>query len=100
MLVTARHITAQAVRDWQDQARLVITVPFLRGTHAQLLVGAGFRSAKMVAEADQASLMSALLKFATSRDGQGILRNGPPPDIEKVLGWMRNAADAEIARAA
>lgn len=100
MLVTARHITAQAVRDWQDQARLVITVPFLRGTHAQLLVGAGFRSAKMVAEADQASLMSALLTFATSRDGQGILRNGPPPDIEKVLGWMRNAADADVARAA
>ena len=99
-LVTARHITAQAVRDWQDQSRLVITVPFLRGTHAQLLVGAGFRSAQQVAEADQATLMSALLKFATSRDGQGILRNGPPPDIEKVLGWMRNAADAEIARAA
>lgn len=100
MLVTARHITAAAVRDWQDQARLVITVPFLRGTHAQLLVGAGFRSASMVANADQATLMSALLKFATSREGQGILRNGSPPDIEKVLVWMRNAADADVARAA
>ncbi len=100
MLVTARHITAAAVRDWQDQARLVITVPFLRGTHAQLLVGAGFRSATMVATADHATLMSALLTFATSRNGQGILRNGPPPDIEKVLVWMRNAADADVARAA
>lgn len=99
-VVTARHITAQAVRDWQDQARLVITVPFLRGTHAQLLVGAGFRSYEDVALADQATLMSALLKFATTREGQGILRNGPPPDMEKVVKWMEHALESEPARAA
>ena len=28
--------------DWQDQARLVCTLPGLAGTHAQLLVGAGY----------------------------------------------------------
>lgn len=99
-VVTARHITAQAVRDWQDQARLVITVPFLRGTHAQLLVGAGFRNYEDVALADQATLMSALLKFATTREGQGILRNGPPPDLEKVVKWMEHALESEPARAA
>lgn len=76
-IVTARHITAQAVRDWQDQARLVISVPFLRSTHAQLLVGSGFRTYEAVALADQATLMSAILKLATTREGQSILRNGP-----------------------
>lgn len=99
-IVTARHITAQAVRDWQDQARLVITIPFLRGTHAQILVGAGFRSYEDVALADQATLMSAILTFATTREGQSILRNGPPPDLEKVVKWMENALESEPARAA
>ncbi|HRY08049.1 MAG TPA: DUF4332 domain-containing protein, partial [Hyphomicrobiaceae bacterium] len=98
--VTARHITAQAVRDWQDQARLVITVPFLRGTHAQLLVGAGFRNYEQIALAEQATLMSGLLRFATTREGQSILRNGPPPDLEKVVKWMEHALESEPARAA
>lgn len=99
-LVTARHITAQAVRDWQDQARLVITIPFLRGTHAQLLVGSGFRTFEEVALADQATLMSAVLKFATTREGQSILRNGPPPDLQKIVKWMEHALESEPARAA
>lgn len=99
-IVTARHITAQAVRDWQDQARLVISVPFLRSTHAQLLVGSGFRTYEAVALADQATLMSAILKLATTREGQSILRNGPPPDLEKIVGWMENALESEPARAA
>lgn len=98
--VSARHITAQAVRDWQDQARLVIMVPFLRGTHAQLLVGAGFRNYEDLALADQATLMSSLLRFATTREGQSILRNGPPPDLEKVIKWMEHALESEPARAA
>lgn len=99
-IVTARHITAQAVRDWQDQARLVITIPYLRGTHAQILVGAGFRTYEDVALADKATLMSAILTFATTREGQSILRNGPPPDLEKVVKWMENALESEPARAA
>lgn len=99
-IVTARHITAQAVRDWQDQSRLVLTVPFLRGTHAQLLVGAGFRTYEDLALADQATLMSSLLKFATTREGQSILRSGPSPDLEKVMRWMENALESEPARAA
>lgn len=100
VLVTARHITADAVRNWQDQARLVITVPFLRGTHAQLLVGAGFRSPEAIIGADQASLMSAILRFATTREGQSVLRNGPPPELDRIMAWKANAADAEPARAA
>ena len=39
-----RHITEQTITDWQDQARLVCTIPGLRGTGAQLLVGAGYRT--------------------------------------------------------
>jgi hypothetical protein len=76
-IVTVRYITAQAVRDRQDQARSVIAVPFLGGTHTQLLVGPGFCTYESVALADQATLMSAILKLATTREGQSIPRNGP-----------------------
>jgi hypothetical protein len=99
-IMTARHITAQAVRDRQEQARPVIAVPFLRGTHAQLLVGAGFCTYEAVALADQATLVSAILKLAKTREGQSILRNGPPPDLEKIVGWMENALESEPTRAA
>lgn len=98
--VAARHVTAAVLADWQDQARLVCTVPFLRGTHAQLLVGAGYRTPQRVAAADQGELMSAILRFATTREGQSVLRNGPPPEPEKVESWVRNAGEADLARAA
>lgn len=98
--ITARHITASVLTDWKDQARLVCTVPFLRGTHAQLLVGAGYRTPQRVAAADQSELMSAILRFATTREGQSVLRNGPPPEPEKVDAWVRNAGEAELERAA
>jgi predicted flap endonuclease-1-like 5' DNA nuclease len=98
--VRAKFITAQRVRDWQAQARLVCTVPFLRGTHAQLLVGAGYADLDRIVAADPSILCAAILKFATTRDGQSVLRSAPPPDMERIVRWLHNAADAEPARAA
>lgn len=95
-----KFITAQRVRDWQAQARLVCTVPFLRGTHAQLLVGAGYANLEDIVAADPSVLCAAILKFATTRDGQSVLRSAPPPDIERILRWLQNAAEAEPTRAA
>lgn len=99
-LVSARQITADAVRDWQDQARLVMTIPCLRATHAELLVGAGFRTWEDVALADQATLLSSILRFASTREGQSVLRNGPPPDLAKIVRWMEFALESDPARAA
>src|SRR5690606_13071421 len=45
-LIGVRHITAATILDWQAQSDLVMRVPNLRGTHAQLIVGAGFRDAE------------------------------------------------------
>jgi hypothetical protein len=95
-----RYITPQRVRDWQAQARLVCTVPWLRGTHAQLLVGAGYPTAHEITQAEPDALCAAILRFATTRDGQSILRSGPPPDVERITKWIEFAAQAEPARAA
>ncbi|MEO1694387.1 MAG: DUF4332 domain-containing protein, partial [Pseudomonadota bacterium] len=98
--IDVRHITVAAVNAWQDQARLVLTVPWLRGTHAQLLVGAGFTDATALQQADTADVMAAVLRFAGTRDGQRILRDGPAPAQEKIESWVSHAHEARLDRAA
>jgi predicted flap endonuclease-1-like 5' DNA nuclease len=95
-----RHISPQRIREWQAQARFVCTVPWLRGTHAQLLVGAGFPTADEITGAEPGSVFAAILTFAMTRDGQSVLKSGPPPDVERNTQWMEFAAQAEPARAA
>ena len=98
--VNARHVTAQRIAAWQAQARLVCTVPWLRGTHAQLLVGAGFETVAAICAADRDALCVAVLKFAVTRSGMSVLRSGPPPEIEKIVRWAEHANMAEVERAA
>ena len=69
-----------------------MTVPGLRGTHAQLLVGAGYHDAGAIAAANEADLAAAVLRFAASAEGQRILRQGEPPAVEKIKGWIESAA--------
>jgi hypothetical protein len=97
VLINARHITQETIADWQDQARLVCTVPGLRGTHAQLLVGAGYRTGDAVAAAEADKLCADVLAFAATTAGQRVLRNGDPPDIEKIKGWLEAARSAKAA---
>ena len=97
VLVDNRHITPETIADWQDQARLVCTVPGLRGTHAQLLVGAGYRSAEAIAAAEADKLCADVLAFAASRTASALLRNGDPPDIEKIKGWLEAAQSVKAA---
>ena len=93
----AKNVWDETVRDWQDQARLVCSVPGLRGTHAQLLVGAGYRSRDTLAAAAEDKLCADVLKFALSTEGQRILRDGNPPDIERIKGWLANAIASKAA---
>lgn len=96
-LLDDRRFDSETLTDWQDQAHLVIDVPGLRGTHAQLLVGAGYRTAEAVAEADPVELSANILTFATTSDGRRILRDGHPPDIEKIKDWVLAARVALAA---
>lgn len=93
--VSARHITPEVIANWQDQARLVCTVPWLRGTHAQLLVGAGYRLADEVANAGGAAVVAAIARFAETRQGERVLRGGPVPERERIGAWVEHAALAE-----
>ena len=73
------------------------SVPGLRGTHAQLLVGAGYRTADAIAAAAADKLCADVLTFAASTAGQRLLRNGDPPDIERIKGWLEAALSVRAA---
>lgn len=96
-LLDTRHINALTLQSWQDQARLVMTIPGLRGGHAQLLQGAGYSDAEAIADAEPTALASAVLKFAATAEGKRVLREGDPPDLEKIKTWIDNAAEALAA---
>lgn len=88
-----RHITADVLAAWQDQTRLMLSLPDLTGTQAQLLVGAGYRTVDALAQGDGDKLCADILSFAVTTDGQRILREGGAPDVETIRTW------AEAARA-
>ncbi len=90
-------VTPDTVRDWQDQARLVCTVPGVRGTHAQLLVGAGFRTIDDVATAEPEQFCARVLAYAAGGEGQRLLRHGDPPDVERIKSWVETARHAKAA---
>ncbi len=95
-----RFLNAARIRDFQAQARLVCTIPWLRGTHAQLLVGAGYCSLAAIVSVDSEDVCSDVLRYAATREGQSVLRAGAPPSIERIMHWVRNASMAEPERAA
>jgi predicted flap endonuclease-1-like 5' DNA nuclease len=89
--LATRHITAKTIIEWQQQANLVCTLPGIRGGHAQLLVGAGLISVEEIAKTEPADAAAAVLRFAQTSAGQSILRDGQPPDLEKIHTWVQNA---------
>lgn len=89
--IKASHINAGVIKDWQAQAQLACTVPDLNGTNAQLLVGAGIYSLEDLGTADLDALVDAIELFATSKEGERLLRDGKPPARERVKGWIEAA---------
>jgi hypothetical protein len=96
-LLGGGRFDAAMVERWKAEARLVLRVPGLRGTHAQLLAGAGYDTAEKLADAEPVALSAAVLSFATTPAGVRILRNGDTPDIEAITRWVQSAQQALAA---
>lgn len=92
-----RRIDGRDIEEWQDQSRLMLLVPGLRGTHAQLLTGAGFRTVDAVGSASPVDLCADILTYAATPAGKRILRDGNPPDIEAIKTWVDAAYAASAA---
>lgn len=98
--MSVRYITAERIALWQSQSRLVCSIPWLRGTHAQLLAGAGYDTIEKIVAADASSVCADILRFAATRDGQSVLRSSPPPGADWVEKRLEHARIAEPQRAA
>lgn len=98
--IKASHINAGVIKDWQAQALLACTVPDLPGTQAQLLVGASIYSVDDLAAADPDSLAEAIEVFATTNEGERVLRDSEPPDRDRLKSWIDAAAAICASRTA
>ncbi len=92
--IKASHINAGVIKDWQAQALLACSIPDLNGSNAQILVGAGIYSVDDLASIDIDSLMEAIDLYATSSEGERLLRDGKPPARQRVKGWIESAVIA------
>ncbi len=82
------RITESTVDRWKDEARLMLSIPGLRVTPSKLLVAAGYRTSDQIAKAEPQELSAAILTYASTPAGQKMLREGDPPDIEKIKSWI------------
>ncbi|MEQ1785322.1 MAG: DUF4332 domain-containing protein, partial [Hyphomonadaceae bacterium] len=92
--IKASHINAGVIKDWQAQALLACSIPDLSGSNAQILVGAGVYSIDDLASIDLDSLIDAIELYASSGEGERLLRDGKPPARERVKGWIESAVIA------
>ena len=74
--IKASHINAGVIKDWQAQALLACSIADINGSNAQILVGAGIYSVDDLAGIDLDSLMDAIDLYATSKEGERLLRDG------------------------
>ena len=94
------HIKAETLAAWQHQARLVCQIPELRGYGAQLLVACGMTQPEDIARTDSNQLVSQILSFCETKEGQRILRSGDAPEREKIAEWVELAAHSRSLDAA
>lgn len=95
-----KTITADVVRQWQQQAELVLRVPQLRGHDAQILVACGVTEPGELAAMDPATLFELIEPFLGTREAETYLRGSPKPDLNEVADWIDWAQHARPRQAA
>lgn len=98
--IAFKRISGDVIRQWQQQTRLVLQVPNLRGHDAQLLVACGVTEAEQLAEANPRELFDRVAPFADSKEGIKIVRAGKKPDLAEVSDWIRWAQSSRSLQAA
>lgn len=83
-----RRISTETIRVWQDQARLVCQIPFLRGHDAQLLVACGVTDPHQLAHQVPDVLLRQVDRLTATKEGKRILRGGSPPDLSEITDWI------------
>lgn len=95
-----KRITAEVIRQWQQQTRLVCSVPNLRGHDAQLLVAVGVTEAEQLAGLAPKKLWALIGPYSETKEGMKIIRAGQKPNLEEVTQWIQWAQQNRSLQAA
>jgi len=95
-----RRVSAEVVRTWQIQARLMCRIPELRGHDAQVLVACGLTEPEAVSKMSPSDLFEIVGPFVATKEGQRLLRSARTPDLAEVTDWVTWAQHARSLRAA
>ena len=95
-----KRITADVIRQWQDQSRLVCRVPNLRGHDAQLLVACGVTEPEKLEGMSPNQLLSLVGPYSDTKEGLKIVRSGKKPDLAEVTDWINCARHTRSLTAA
>lgn len=98
--INFKRISAEVIRQWQQQTRLVCAVPNLRGHDAQLLVAVGVTEAEQLAALSPKKLWSLIGPYCETKEGLKIIRAGKKPDLQEVTDWIQWAQQNRSLQAA
>jgi hypothetical protein len=98
--INFKRISAEVIRQWQQQTRLVCSVPNLRGHDAQLLVAVGVTEAEQLAGLAPQRLWSLIGPYCETKEGLKIIRAGKKPDLQEVSDWIQWAQQNRSLQAA
>ncbi|WP_300423152.1 DUF4332 domain-containing protein [uncultured Hyphomonas sp.] len=93
-LVDVAYIDIDTLNDWKDQTILMMEVPGLRVHDAQILVGAGIRNRKELAEAPARTLFMLASEFLQTPQGDRVIRDDDYLAEEEVEQWIDMAKEA------
>ncbi len=95
-----KRISADVIRQWQNQARMVCRIPNLRGHDAQLLVACGITEPEDLAAQSVEKLFAIIQPFSETKEGLKIIRGGKQPDLDEVKDWIDWAKQTRSLQAA
>lgn len=98
--INYKRISANVIRQWQHQTRLVCRIPNLRGHDAQLLVACGITEPEDLATMNPEKVYGIVGPFSETKEGLKIIRSGKKPDLAEVKDWIDWAANHRNIQAA
>ena len=98
--ISYKRISADVIRVWQQQARLVCRIPNLRGHDAQLLAACDVTEPEELSTMQPGTLFEIIGPFSETKEGLKIIRNGMKPDLEEITDWISWAQHTRSLQAA
>lgn len=95
-----RHITAEKIATWQQQAHLVCELPRLRSHDARILVACGLADLAKIAKMRTRELLDVVLPFCETTEGERLLRGSNKPDEAECANWIAWARARQSLEAA